>query len=284
MSKSGLIAVVAAVLIAIVYVEIRLAGFGSSPTAPAAPADTSAIDARLDRIEEMLSELKAAPPSPFESDLAPPQLQADVTEIAPDNEPEVAPTPSAEKTKRLTDFLARVEAGDVVGEEMNELWNILSGTGRYDEALSSLVKNAKARPNDADAQYGVGIGAISKLVSGQISFAEQSQLSMLADAAFNKALAIDDHHFGARFSKAVSYTFWPEAMGKGPAAIAEFETLRKQAAQDPSIPMLEGVYTNLGIQYRKSGNREKSRAALEEGLRMFPDSEEIREQLRSMGD
>ncbi len=146
------------------------------------------------------------------------------------------------------------------------------------------MKNAKAHPNDADAQYGVGLGLISKLVGGQVTYVEQGQLSLMADEAFTRALEIDDHHFDARFSKAVSYTHWPEAFGKGPAAIAEFEILRQQSAQDSSIPMLDQVYTNLGIQYRKTGNTAKSREALEEGLRIFPDSKGIQEQLKALGD
>jgi tetratricopeptide (TPR) repeat protein len=279
MSKTVII-VAAAVLAGVVYVEVRLAATSPAAVAPIRPPDTAAIEARLDRLEAMVAKLRSAPPAGFPSGAAvdPARPGADGTAAEP------APPVTPEREREVRDFIARIEAGEVAGEEMNHLWNLLSGTDFHDEALAALVKNARAHPKDADAQYGVGIGAISKLVSGRVSFAEQGQLSMLADAAFTKALEIDDHHFGARFSKAVSYTYWPEAMGKGPAAIAEFETLRQQCARDASIPMLDQVYTNLGIQYRKIGNKEKSREALQEGLLLFPDSEAIREQLKALGD
>jgi len=204
--------------------------------------------------------------------------------VGPEISTQPPPTVSAEKTMQVTDFLIRIEAGEVRGKEMNRLWSILRGSGMSKEALTALVTNAKARPNDPDAQYGVGIGAVSALVSGEISKDDLSQLPLLADAAFDKALALDDHHFGARYGKAISYRFWPETLGKGPAAIAEFETLREQGAQNASLPMLEGVYTNLGIQYRKAGDLEKAREALEEGLRVFPESREIKVQLKALGD
>lgn len=204
--------------------------------------------------------------------------------VGPETATPPPPTVSAEKTKLVTDFLVRIEAGEVRGEEMNRLWSILRGSGMVEEALTALVANARARPNDPDAQYGVGIGAVSALVSGMISKDDQSRLPLLADAAFDKALALNDHHFGARYGKALSYRFWPETLGKGPAAIAEFETLRQQGAQNAAIPMLEGVYTNLGIQYRKAGHPEKAREALEEGLRVFPKSREIKMQLKALGD
>ena len=284
MSKTGIIAAVAAILVAVLYVEIRMAGSQAPTLAPLAPADTSALDARLDRIERMVAKLSTAPRSDASTSPDPEPVAAGEGEAEPRGSPEAAPAISPEREQEARDFISRINAGEVVGEEMNRIWNLLAGTSLHDEALAALVKNANAHPGNADAQYGVGIAAISKLVSGQVSFAEQGQLSMIADAAFTRALQIDDRHFGARFSKAVSYTYWPDAMGKGPAAIAEFEVLRKQSARDSSIPMLDQVYTNLGIQYRKLGNREKSREALEEGLLLFPDSKEIKEQLKALGD
>ena len=284
MSKTGFVAAVAALAIAVAYVEFRFSMLPGPDAAPSAPPDTSALEARLDRIEDMLTRISpAAIPDTPEDLPAEPTTTATTTDV-PETPTEAAPAASSEKVEKVKEFIARIEAGLVVGKEMNELWNHLAGSGLHDEALRALVKNAKAHPNSADAQYGVGIGAISKLVGGQVTYVEQGQLSMMADVAFSRALEIDDHHFDARFSKAISYTHWPEAFGKGPAAIAEFETLRQQSAQDPSIAALEGVYTNLGIQYRKAGNLEKSREALEEGLRVFPDSKDIQEQLSVLGD
>ena len=50
MTKTGILAAVAAVVVAVLYVEVRFAGSSAPATAPAAPADTSALEHRLDRI------------------------------------------------------------------------------------------------------------------------------------------------------------------------------------------------------------------------------------------
>jgi hypothetical protein len=284
MGRAGFVAAVAALIIAIVYMEFRISSLPGPAGEPVLPPDTSALEARLDRIEDLLARIPFAPipDGPDLPDTAGAESAPDIDNAASPSD--IAPQAIPEQIQKVKEFLARLEEGNVGGEEMSQLWTILPGSGLHNEALAALVKHAKAHPNDADAQYGVGIGTISKLVGGQVTYVEQGTLSMMADEAFDRALKIDDHHFNARFSKAISYTHWPPTFGKGPAAISEFEILRQQSAQDPNKPELEGVYTNLGIQYRLAGNQAKSREALEEGLRVFPDSKDLREQLKVLGD
>jgi hypothetical protein len=284
MGRAGFVAAVAALIIAIVYMEFRISSLPGPAGEPVIPPDTSALESRLGRIEDLLARIPVAP-IPDGPDLPDTPVAEPAQPIDDSARPsEIAPPTSPEQIEKAKAFLARLKEGKVVGREMKELWSVLAGSGLHDEMLAALVKNANARPDDADAQFGVGIGAISKLIGSQVTDIEQGQLAIVADEAFNRALKLDDHHFDARYSKAISYTHWPDAFGKGPAAIEEFEVLRQQSAQDPSRPELEGVYTNLGIQYRKVGNLAKSREALEEGLRIFPDSEDMKEQLKVLGD
>jgi Tfp pilus assembly protein PilF len=47
---------------------------------------------------------------------------------------------------------------------------------------------------------------------------------------------------------------------------------------------MEQVYQSLGTEYLKAGNAEKAKASFENGLRTFPESKVLREQLDAMGD
>jgi tetratricopeptide (TPR) repeat protein len=279
MSRLSLLAAGAALVIAVIYVEVRLGD--RAPAAAPQPPDLSAIEARLDRIQETLAaerSARQAPPLPTPLASEPPLAE---TPIEP--EPAAAAV-SPEQAGKVRTFLTKLAAGEIRGDQMSELWEILPASGLMDEAIAALKSNARAHPNDPDAQYGVGIGFISKLMGGQVTFVEQGQLSMMADQAFSQALKLDERHFGARYSKAISYTFWPDAYGKGPDAIKHFEILRRQSAGSTDEPMLESVYTNLGVQYLKAGNPAKAREALIEGVRLFPDSRDLKGQLEAMGD
>lgn len=94
-------------------------------------------------------------------------------------------------------------------------------------------------------------------------------------------MKLDENHFDARLSKAISYTFWPDALGKGPEAIRHFETLRERNRANAGQPAMEEVYRSLGVQYLKAGQREKAAEALREGLTAFPDSDALKVQLEA---
>ena len=182
----------------------------------------------------------------------------------------------------MDDLLARLKDGRLATADMDRLWELLPGSGREDEAIAALSAYAKEHPGEADAWYGLGAALTSKLIGGQVSFMEQGTLSAKAEQAFTKALEADEAHFEARYSRAVSYTFWPETFGKGPDAIRDFEVLRERHRGDAGNPAMEDVYVKLGIQYRKAGDAKKAEEALREGLATFPDSAEIRKQLESL--
>jgi tetratricopeptide (TPR) repeat protein len=111
---------------------------------------------------------------------------------------------------------------------------------------------------------------------------DQMLLSARADQQYTKALELDDHHFGARISKAISYTFYPSIAGKAPEAIKHFEILRQRHGKDRTNDDMRMVYLNLGNEYLKMGNRDKAKAAYREGLATFPHSKEIRAALEAM--
>ncbi len=107
---------------------------------------------------------------------------------------------------------------------------------------------------------------------------------MKADEAFDAALARDDHHWDARFSKAVSPSFWPPLFGKQAEAIEHFETLMgQQEALPQQGPKHAQTYLLLGNLYQQQGNNDKALATWNDGTQLFPDNHELAARVQPKG-
>lgn len=156
------------------------------------------------------------------------------------------------------------------------LWRRVHETGRFDEVLERFRQHAKANPDSADAQVELANALLARL-----QFEPQKwPLAVEADRAFDSALETDEGHWQARFSKAVSYTFWPDFLGKKPEAIRHFETLIGQ--QEAAAPQehFAQTYLFLGNLYAQSGNQEKAREIWSRGSRLYPQVDELRQKLQ----
>ncbi|HEB52641.1 MAG TPA: hypothetical protein ENI87_05250 [bacterium] len=101
------------------------------------------------------------------------------------------------------------------------------------------------------------------------------RLAFPGRADSDHGLLLDDQHWGARFSKAMSYTFWPEFTGKRGEAIKQFETL---VAQQETMPVEEHqaqTYLYLGNMLAER-DPERARSIWRKGLRRHPDNAELR--------
>jgi tetratricopeptide (TPR) repeat protein len=113
--------------------------------------------------------------------------------------------------------------------EDGDLWRRMHAAGKMEEAIKRFEELAKASPNDTKVQMELAGAYLSYVNLDQTKW----QYSMKADSVFDKVLELDDKHWDARFTKAVSYTFWPDFLGKKKDAISHFETL---VAQQDSMP------------------------------------------------
>ena len=150
--------------------------------------------------------------------------------------------------------------------------------GRIDEYVAAIEKLAAASPNDPDLQVALGHAYLQKLF-GVGNTPEAGPLAYKSDAAFDRALELDDHNWGARFSKAVSLSNWPDFMGRGPEAIEHFEILLEQQATQPKRPEFALTYLFLGNMQQSAGKHEQAMATWRAGLELFPDVEELRQAL-----
>ncbi len=167
---------------------------------------------------------------------------------------------------------------DLTDEERQALWTAAHEAGQSEELLAWFEARAKDNPTDADAQSDLGNALLQRLFvvpEGPL----KGQLAMQADAAFDSALAIDDHHWEARFSKAVSLSFWPPVFGKQQEAINHFETLISQQAGQAAHDGFASTHLLLGNMYEQLGQTEQAMAAWQAGAGLFPEDTGLAEQI-----
>jgi tetratricopeptide (TPR) repeat protein len=159
--------------------------------------------------------------------------------------------------------------------DRQELFQRLREVGRIDEYVAAIEALAAADPENAGLQVALGHAYLQKLF-GVVSTPEAGTWAMKSDAAFDRALELDDHNWAARFSKAVALSNWPAFMGRGPEAIDHFETLLEQQAGQPKRDEFALTYLFLGNMQRAGGEGEQAVATWKAGLELFPDMGELR--------
>ena len=150
--------------------------------------------------------------------------------------------------------------------------------GRIDELVRAIEDMADENPDDPDLQVALGVAYLHKLFGlGQTP--EVGLYAMQADLAFDRALALDEHNWDARFTKAVALSNWPPVMGKVPEAVAHFEILIRQQEQLPPDPRYAETYLYLGNMYEQIGEKEKALATWRAGLSSYPEFEGLAERI-----
>lgn len=154
--------------------------------------------------------------------------------------------------------------------EDSALWKRLMAAGKMDEAIKQFEELAKAHPTDTKAQMDLANAYLAYLNMDQTKW----QLSMKADAVFDKVLDLDEKHWEARFTKAVSYTFWPDFLGKKKEAISHFETLVAQQEAMPAQAHEAETYLYLG-NLLEARDPAKAKEVWSKGARRHPDNQEL---------
>ncbi|MEW6072697.1 MAG: hypothetical protein AB1726_08925 [Planctomycetota bacterium] len=191
---------------------------------------------------------------------------------------DAAPAESEVATADLDAILDLLLGGDLTDLEQQELWQRLRDEGRIDEVIAEFERRAAADPNDPDLQVDLAQAYIQKIFEvGNSPLA--GVFGTKADEAFDRALALDETHWRARFYKAISLSNWPAFIGKGPEAIRQFEILIEQQNRGPAQPEHAQTYFFLGNMYQQAGNGAKALEVWNAGLALFPDNAALREQV-----
>lgn len=173
-------------------------------------------------------------------------------------------------------------SGEVDDGEAQALWSQLAERGLSDELLAVFEQRVADDPTNPDKRVDLGTAYLNKIQevgNGPLAGVYATK----ADSAFDQALEIDDHHWEARFNKAVALSFWPPVFGKQGAAIEQFEILVQQQAQLQPQASHANTHLLLGNMYQQLGQTDKARAAWEQGASLFPDFDPIQQQLRLLG-
>jgi hypothetical protein len=203
MSKGPIAIAFVTLAVMVAYIEYRLPKSQQAAPTPQ-KVDTSEIEARIDRLTEKFEGWEL-----WKAEIE--QWRRTVETARPAHAPAVAETP-AEKKKplkskeaiaRAKQILESVKAGNVDGDEVNELWNVLLGSGLEVEAIKAFEAYAKENPKDPEGWYGLGVANIAALLATKNQL-EVIKYSGNGDKAFDAALKLNDQHFGARYSKAFS--------------------------------------------------------------------------------
>ncbi len=164
------------------------------------------------------------------------------------------------------------------GMEREEFWQRVRQAGLVDDVIAAYEERAAAFPDDPDVQVDLGRAYIEKIQ--EVGAGPMAGVwATKADGQFDQALAIDERHWEARFSKAVSLSFWPPVFGKQNEAIRQFEVLVDQQDTGPRHGGHAQTHLLLGNLYQQIGKHDEALAAWEHGLSLFPDDEALRAQI-----
>ncbi len=163
--------------------------------------------------------------------------------------------------------------------EREEIWAKIREEGLVKEAIAALEAEVESNPDNADLLTELGYAYVQPIFSGAAAGPEAGIWSMKSDATYDRALAIDPEHWDARFSKAVSYSFWPPVMGKQGEAIKHFETLIEQQGNRPREDRFVQTYQFLGNLYAQTGKQAEAEAAWRKGLAEFPNDTQLKKSL-----
>lgn len=193
---------------------------------------------------------------------------------------EGAPADAASASASFSVKGAAAEIADMLNnratyEELESYWEGLRAKGiAAADVVAAFESFAAEHPGDPQAQVMLGNAYIQRLEEAKNS-SEMGEWAVKADGAYSAALELDETNWEARFSKAVSLSFWPPIFGKQAEAIGHFETLLDQQRQVAAKPAHAQTYLLLGNLYQQQGDADKAKALWQEGYDLFPDDDDL---------
>lgn len=258
-----------------------------APRAADTPAPTVRDPEVIARLDGLAARLEAIEKRPSPVQASSPRNEAGVTreEIQKMVEAAVHGTAAGKPADTAPDTAPPLDLQSTLAEltapqsreRFEALWAAVRKSGRVKELLDLFKAQAEAAPQSTAAQCAYGQACIQALVATE-DFVERASLAQLADKAFDKTLALDPSHWEARYTKAVSYTFWPDFLGKKGAAIENFQILVDQQESMPVTDSQAQTYLYLG-NLLEAKDPAKAQEMWQRGLRRHPNSEELRKRL-----
>ncbi|MFY9345422.1 MAG: hypothetical protein WAT39_23220 [Planctomycetota bacterium] len=278
--------IVAITVVATTSIQVMLLSALGTQTAPPPGADIASLRSRLEDIEAQLlasgpvhrAAVPAAATGAVHREQASPVPQ-EAIEAAVAAWMQSRTSPAAGKEFEPQRAFEGLLAGD--STERARIWNAAREAGAMDKLLAVVRARAEASPGDPEAQLQL---ADAYLQRGRrdpaLSSRERGEFVSLADQAFDKVLELNTDHWEARYQKAVSLTFWPDFLGKGPESVRQFETLLAVQGRQPPNPRHANTFLFLGNLYSQRGEFQKAAEVWARGAAQFPGDTSLRDKVR----
>ncbi len=246
---------------------VRVAG----PERAAAPAQD---DAALQRMiaTEVQRQLSAAGPAPS---AASPERTA--ASRSPEGEGPGEGAEAAPAGQAIEEVIRGLKGKKLVPDDTDRLFEWLTNhNDRISDVIAAIQKEIALDPANPELQVALATAYIAELWNNTPQGPQQGIVWMKASAAYDAAIKLEPEHWTARFGKAFGESMAPEFLGMRPGAIRQFEDLLAIQKRKAPEPHYASTYFRLGTLYKDAGNVEKARELWAEGLRLFPDNEELK--------
>jgi len=239
-------------------------------------------DARFEALEQKIDELARR----IESAREPGRGPASASPAGPDAKETAGGTPgeggNAEPPlpRSVKEYVESLRGKAFGYDRSNRLFGWLTqNRDKIQATIEALLKEIEADPNNADLRVALATAWVAELTNNTQPGPQQGMVWGKASAAYEKAIELDPRHWQARYGLAFGTSMVPEFLGQRPRAIKDFEDL--MARQERRAPEAHHVqtYFRLGTLYKDAGNAEKAHEIWERGLKLFPDSELLKDQL-----
>lgn len=199
----------------------------------------------------------------------------------PGDAPEGAEPDDAEAKKTPSEVVQALIGKPFGFYESNRLvWWLSRNKDKIKEVIEGIEEQIRKNPTDPNLHVALAAAWTAELIN-QPQGPQQGIMWGRVGAAYDAALALEPNHWQARFGKAFGTSMAPEFMAMRPEAIRQFEELKAIQSRRAPEPEHAQVYFRLGTLYKDAGNAEKARAIWAEGLKLFPDNQELKDTLEA---
>ena len=151
----------------------------------------------------------------------------------------------------------------------------------YDRSLKFFEKLVADHPKSGNAYLNYGFAYVDKIpVAGSIT---QVILANTALSHFSKSIELQPSWIGY-YTRGNSYLYWPKIFDRAKLGVSDLEQCMKIQKSDKPRSYHVRAYIALGDGYWKMDDTPKAKATWQEGIKLYPNSAQLKARLAKDGD
>lgn len=152
---------------------------------------------------------------------------------------------------------------------------------QFDRSIQFFQKAVTDHPDSANLHLNFGFAYVDKMpAAGSVT---QVILANTAVGEFSKAIDLQPNWIGY-YTRGASYLFWPKVFNRASLGVADLEKALEMQKKGHRHGYYVRTYIALGDGYWKNDQLEKARATWKQGLKEFPDNDQLKTRLSQDGD